>query len=150
MTGPALRREKECDYVIGCGWLIRRKLFQEIGGFDPDYFTMHWEMDFCAKVKKRGYRIFYQPGAVIKHKISPKRKRDGLYYLYRNKLLLIKKNAPLPQKATSLLFYALFWLPRIMLDSIIVNKRINIEEIRVILRAYLDGLTGKAGKTANG
>lgn len=137
---------KECDYVIGCGWLINRKLFQEIGGFDPDYFTMHWEMDFCVRAKKKGYKIFYQPEAVIKHKISPQKKRDGLYYLYRNKLLFIKKNASLFQKMTSLFIYALFWLPKILFDSIIVNKKINTEEIKVILKAVSDGITGKLGK----
>jgi len=137
---------KECDYVIGCGWLINRKLFQEIGGFDKDYFTMHWEMDFCARVKKKGYKIFYQPEAVIKHKISPQRKRDGLYYLYRNKLLLIKKNASLFQKITSLSLYAILWLPKILFDSIIINKGIDINEFKIIFKAFFDGITGRVGK----
>jgi len=137
---------KECDYVIGCGWLINRKLFQEIGGFDPDYFTMHWEMDFCVRVKKNGYKVIYQPEAIIKHKIIPQRKRDGLYYLYRNKLLLIKKNASILQKITSLSLYTILWLPKILFDSIMVNKRVNTEEIKVILNAVFDGITGRVGK----
>ena len=136
----------ECDYVIGCGWLINRKLFQEIGGFDPDYFTMHWEMDFCACVKKNHYKIFYQPEAKIRHKISPQKKRDGLYYLYRNKLLFIIKNAPFFQKITSLSLYSLFWLPRILLDSITANKGINLKEIKIIWQAVFDGAAGKVGK----
>lgn len=137
---------KECDYVIGCGWLICRKLFQEIEGFDPDYFTMHWEMDFCVRVKKKGYKIFYQPEAKIRHKISSQKKRSGLYYLYRNKLLFIIKNAPFFQKITSLLLYSLFWLPRILLDSITANKGINREEIKIIWQALCDGASGKVGK----
>jgi GT2 family glycosyltransferase len=143
LTASELR---ECDYVIGCGWLINRKLFQEIGGFDPDYFTMHWEMDFCVRAKKKGYKVFYQPQAKIRHKISQQKKRDGLYYLYRNKLLFIIKNAPFFQKITSLLLYSLFWPPKILIDSIIKNKGINIKEIKIILKAVSDGITGKAGK----
>jgi GT2 family glycosyltransferase len=136
----------ECDYVIGCGWLINREVMDEVGGFDKDYFLMHWEMDFCSRVKKHGYKIFYQPEAVIRHKIPSKIKRDGLYYLYRNKLLLIKKNATFLQKLTSLTLYAFFWLPKIILDSLIVNRRINIKEIKQILKAVYDGIIGKVGK----
>lgn len=136
----------ECDYVIGCGWLINREAINKIGGFDEDYFIMHWEMDFCARVKKHGYKIFYQPEAIIRHKIPLKAKRDGLYYLYRNKLLLIKKNATFPQKLTSLTLYAFLWLPKIILDSIMVNKGINSKEIKIILKAVYHGIIGKVGE----
>jgi GT2 family glycosyltransferase len=136
----------ECDYVIGCGWLINREVLNEVSGFDEDYFLMHWEMDFCSRVKKHGYKIFYQPEAIIRHKIPSKTKRDGLYYLYRNKLLLIKKNATFLQKLTSLTLYAFFWLPKIILDSLVVNRRINIKEIKQILKAVYDGIIGKVGK----
>ena len=136
----------ECDYVIGCGWLIDKKVFEDVGGFDRYYFTMHWEMDFCSRVKKHGYKIFYQPEATIRHKIPLKTKRDGLYYLYRNKLLLIKKNATFLQKLTSLTLYAFLWLPKILLDSLVVNKGINGKEIKVILKAVYHGIIGKVGK----
>lgn len=137
---------KECDYVIGCGWLIDRKIFHELGGFDKDYFTMHWEMDFCTRVKKKGFKIIYQPEAIIKHKIKSQRKRNGLYYLYRNKLLLIKKNASILQKITSFSLYTILWLPKILFDSIIINKGIDINEFKVIFKAFFDGITGRFGK----
>lgn len=137
---------QECDYVIGCGWLINKKIFGEVAGVDKDYFTMHWEMDFCARVKREGYKIVYQPGAIIRHKISLKSKRSGLYYLFRNKLLLIKKNATPLQKLTSLTLYSFFWLPKIVLDSLVVNKGINAKEIKIILKAVYHGVIGKVGK----
>ena len=136
----------ECDYVIGCGWLIDREIMDKVGGFDTDYFLMHWEMDFCSRVKKHGYKIFYQPEATIRHKIPLKTKRDGLYYLYRNKLLLIKKNSTFIQKLTSLTLYAVFWLPKIIMDSLVVNKGMNLKEIKIILKAVYHGIIGKVGK----
>jgi GT2 family glycosyltransferase len=136
----------ECDYVIGCGWLIDKKAFENVGGLDKDYLSMHWEMDFCSRVKKHGYKIFYQPEAIIRHKIPSRTKREKLYYLYRNKLLLIKKNATFLQKLTSLTLYAFFWLPKILLDSLVVNKGINGKEIKIILKAVYHGIIGKVGK----
>lgn len=135
-----------CDYVIGCCWLIDRNIFNTVGGFDEDYFTMHWEIDFCCRVQKKGFNIYYQPEAIVKHKIPLKGKREGLYYLYRNKLLLIKKNASPLQKLTSLTLYTLFWLPKIILQSLMVNKGINDKEIRIILNAAFHGIIGKTGR----
>lgn len=136
----------ECDYVIGCAWLINKKAFTQVGGFDKDYFTMHWEMDFCSRVKKRGFKIYYQPAAIIKHKIPLKSKRVGIYYLYRNKLLLIKKNATFFQKLTSFGLYFFFWPPKIILNSLIANKRINVKELKEIFKGIYDGFVGKVGK----
>ncbi len=136
----------ECDYVIGCCWLIDKNVFNAVGGIDKEYFTMHWEIDFCRRVQKKGFNIYYQPEAIVKHKIPLKGKRDGLYYLYRNKLLLIRKNGSLLQKLTSFTIYTLFWLPKIILQSLMVNKGMNGKEIRIILKAAFHGIIGKTGR----
>lgn len=136
----------KCDYVIGCCWLIDKDIFNAVGGFDKDYFTMHWEIDFCCRVQKKGFNIYYQPEAIVKHKIPLKGKREGLYYLYRNKLILIRKNATLLQKLTSLTLYTLFWLPKIILQSMMVNKGVNSKEIKTILKAAYHGIIGKTGR----
>lgn len=136
----------ECDYIIGCCWLINKNIFSEVGGFDRDYFTMHWEMDFCSRVQRRGFKIYYQPEAKIKHKIPLKRKRTGIYYLYRNKLLLIKKNATFLQKLTSFALYCFFWLPKIILNSLIANRGVNVKEIKEIIKGIYHGVIGKVGK----
>ena len=136
----------KCDYVIGCCWLIDRNIFNTVGRFDIDYFTMHWEIDFCRRVQKKGFNIYYQPEAIAKHKMPLKGKREGLYYLYRNKLLLIRKNASPLQKLTSLTLYTLFWLPRIILQSMMINKGINYKEIKIILKAAYHGIIGKTGR----
>lgn len=138
----------ECDYVIGCCMLIRREVIDELGGFDRDYYTSHGEIDFCLKAKKKGYKIIYCPDVVVRHRVArggtktPERR----YYLYRNKLFVIKKNAPIPQKWISLFLYSLFWFPKAIIDSIIRNKSIDYSDIRIILRAMADGWLNRTGK----
>lgn len=136
----------ECDYVIGCCWLFKKEVMEQVGGFDPDYFTMHWEMDFCIRAKQKGYKVYYQPEAIAKHKIPPEGKREGIYYLYRNKMIYIRKNFPPLPKITSYTLYALFWLPKIIVSSIIFHRQVNIEEIRLILWGVAHGITGKTGQ----
>jgi GT2 family glycosyltransferase len=142
------RASVDCEYVIGCCMLIRKSLIDEIGGFDPDYFTSHGEVDFCLRAKKNGYKIIYYPGVSVRHRVAKggTRTPDRVYYVYRNKLFVIKKNAPRPQKWIALGLYSLFWLPKAILDSIIRNKRTDSQEIKLVFRATMDGWLSKGGK----
>lgn len=58
---------KEVDVVPGTGFVMRRKVFEEAGGFDENFFLYFEEFDFCNRVKKLGYKIFIIPKAKVKH-----------------------------------------------------------------------------------
>jgi GT2 family glycosyltransferase len=136
----------ECDYVIGCCFLFRKDVFMEVGGMDPDYFNLHWEMDFCTRIKKLSYKTYYQPDAVVKHKVSPTtHKRSGLYYLYRNKVMFIRKNSPLIPKLLSLFLYIVLWTPKVFLESLIHHRGFSREEMKIILKGVIDGFSGVKG-----
>ena len=138
----------ECDYVIGCCQLIRKEVADRSQGFDRDYYTSHGEVDFCLRAKKMGYKIFCQPEVVVKHKVDKggTRTMERLYYLYRNKIFVIKKNASLLQKITSLSLYSVFWIPKIIVNSIIFNKGINFNELKVIFKAIFHAMINRTGK----
>lgn len=59
---------KEVDYVSGASMMIRKHLWDEIGGFDERYIPAYNEdSDFCQEVWKRGYKVYYQPFSVVVH-----------------------------------------------------------------------------------
>jgi len=137
----------ECDYVIGCCFLFRKNVFIEVGGIDPDYFTSHWEMDFCTRMKLRSYKIYYQPEAVVRHKISVTiNRRARLYYLYRNKLMFIKKVSPFFPKLLSMSLYIIFWIPKIFGESLVYHKGLNRGEMKIILKSIIDGFSNVKGR----
>jgi GT2 family glycosyltransferase len=142
------REMLDCDYVIGCCMLIKKSVIDQIGGFDHDYYTSHGEVDFCLKAKKKGYKVIYQPAVSVRHRVEKggTKTPERLYYVFRNKLFVIKKNAPLPQKWISLALYSLFWLPKGILDSIIRNRGTNSQEIKTIFTGMMDGWLGRGGK----
>ncbi len=144
------REPLECDYVIGCCMLIKKSVIDEIGGFDRDYYTSHGEVDFCLRAKKKGYKVLYHPGSIVRHRVDRggTKTPERTYYVYRNKLFVIKKNAPLPQRWISLGLYSLFWLPKAIIDSIIRNKRVHLQEIKTIFHAMVDGWLNRGGKRA--
>lgn len=69
---------KEVDVVPGTALVIRRKLFEEIGGFDERFFLFFEEFDLCNRVKKLGYKIFILPSAKIKHIWGSSTKKSNL------------------------------------------------------------------------
>jgi GT2 family glycosyltransferase len=134
----------DCDYVIGCCWLIDRRAFREVGGFDPRFFINHWEVDYCLRLKRRGWRIRYEPRAVARHKIAPggTRSPERLYYLYRNKLLVIRTSGYFRSPGLAAVLAGAGAAARIAADALATSSR---RETAASLRGLWDGLRGRTG-----
>lgn len=61
------KKRREVDHVTGTFFLIRKDLFEKLGGFDEHYFMYVEDADLCFRVKKMGYKILFSPAASIKH-----------------------------------------------------------------------------------
>ncbi len=138
----------ECDYVIGCCMLIKRQVIDKIGSFDRDYYTSHGEVDFCLRAKEKGFKVVYDPAISVRHRVNRggTRTLERMYYVYRNKLLVIKKNFPVPQKTVALFIHFFFWFPKAIIDSIVVNRGVNRGELKTIFKAMYDGWMNRVGK----
>lgn len=53
---------RNCTAVAGC-LMVRRSVFTELGGFDPDLPEVLAEMDFCLRARNAGYRVICTPYA---------------------------------------------------------------------------------------
>jgi len=59
---------REVDYCSGAFLLIRRAVFEALGGFDPAFAPAYYEeTDFCMRMRAKGWRVLYEPRAVIDH-----------------------------------------------------------------------------------
>lgn len=58
---------REVDWVNGACMLIRRRTFEEVGGFDPRFFIYGEEVDLCYRIRKAGWKIVFSPDAEIIH-----------------------------------------------------------------------------------
>ncbi len=64
---PAVNQRREFQIVTAACLLIRRSLFEEVGGFDEGYVNGFEDADLCLKVIERGYLVVYQPRSVVVH-----------------------------------------------------------------------------------
>lgn len=53
--------------VHGVAMMVKKKVFQEVGGFDEDIFINLEAADLCLRVKERGYDNYFLPMAEIIH-----------------------------------------------------------------------------------
>lgn len=60
----------EVEAAYGAAMLIRKELFNKLGGFDEKYFLYYEDLDLCRKVKKMGLKIFYCPNISIVHLVG--------------------------------------------------------------------------------
>jgi len=146
--GGDAHQKIECDYVIGCCLLLNKKVFMELGCFDPDYYISQWEVDYCLRAKKNGYRIIYEPAAIAKHKIPIKAtpSSERIYYLFRNKLLMVRKNQAWFQHRCILPLCFGFSLARIVFS---LAWSIPWTSTKSALAGLWDSLLQKSGKRGN-
>ncbi len=52
---------KEVDWVVGACLLMRRDLFDQLGGFDPRFFPFFEDVDLCRRVHQLGKKVLYYP-----------------------------------------------------------------------------------------
>ena len=65
---PEYNYVREVDYISGAAIMIRKELWEEIGGFDERYAPAYCEdSDLAFEVRKHGKRVVYQPKSVVIH-----------------------------------------------------------------------------------
>ena len=118
--------------------LYRREAFEEVGGFDEQFFCYFEDVDLGFRLRLRGYRCVYVHSAVVLHvssALSGYRSDFAVYHGERNAVWTFVKNMPAP----------MLWryLPQ--------HLALNIASLvyypfrgqgRVVLKAKLDALRG--------
>ena len=68
---------RECDWVPGCYYLVRREVIERVGLFDPRYFLYYEELDHCCAVRRAGWRVVYYPFTQVVHLGGESAKSEG-------------------------------------------------------------------------
>lgn len=70
-------RPVEVDHVRGCNMSFRRVALEGSGGFDLRYIgsNVGEDADLCLRIKKMGWKLVFQPVAIVDHLAAP---REGM------------------------------------------------------------------------
>jgi GT2 family glycosyltransferase len=120
----------------------RRKMLEEIGFFDQDFFLIHEDTDLNFRAQLAGWKVMYVPAAVVYHKVRSTighMSDTAVYYTLRNSEFVRIKNVPL------LLF--LQCLPCFVLAAIteFLYFAIKHKRLRLYYKAKIDVLRNLRG-----
>jgi len=82
------------DHVIGAFYLIEKKLFLELNGFDEEYFVYLEDLDLSRRVRDLKYEVYYDANIKCFHKgggTSDQVKAKRLYYSLQSRLIYANK-----------------------------------------------------------
>ncbi|QQL51116.1 glycosyltransferase family 2 protein [Mucilaginibacter ginkgonis] len=87
----------EIFWASGAALFIKKKCWEETGGFDEQFFAHMEEIDLCWRLKNQGYKIMYCAESEVYHVGGGTLDKENpfkTYLNFRNNLLLLKKNLP--------------------------------------------------------
>lgn len=98
----------EVDIVKGAFMMMRKKDFEELGGFDENFFFYGEESDLCYRFKKSGGKVIYYPQTGIIH-VGGGVSKKMPWFMYKwqasAKIRFYRKHFPLHQYIPALLFH---------------------------------------------
>ena len=86
---PAADHAQPADVatVTGAMFAVRREVWETLGGFEESWFAYHEDSDLSLRAWQRGWRVRFEPSAVVHHHYEFTRHPRKTYLLERNRLL---------------------------------------------------------------
>ncbi len=103
-------REEEVLWPDGCAAMYRKKMLDEIGGFDEDFFAYGDDAELGLRARIAGWQCVYTPRAVVRHHRGStlgKGSSGRLKLIERNRVLLALKLFPWTLLVLNPFYYAL-------------------------------------------
>ena len=113
--------------------LVNRKMYDEVGGYDPQFYLQCEEFDWQLRAKKKDWKFYYTPHAKLWHHGSASTGGLGSpivnYFLERSRMIVFAKHGSLKQYIRYFVwssfraFYRLIW-SILKMDAFKIKARI--------------------------
>jgi GT2 family glycosyltransferase len=127
--------EIEVFWCSGACMFIRADVYHAVGGFDNDYYAHMEDIDLSWRTKNFGYKVMYQPKAVVFHvggAVITYGSPQKMYRNFKNSLLMLTKNLPKGEVFPKIVF-------RLLMDGVAGIRAVmkgNFKELSAILKAH--------------
>lgn len=143
----AVNKKYEIDFATGCCMLIPTTVIKTIGLLSDEYFLYYEDTDYCVRIRRAGFKIIYEPKAVMYHRVSAStggtKSPLYIYYMTRNRLIFNKKF-----NKRNIIAMSYFYTTTII--KAIINKIKKqdyiVEETKRGILDYKDSVSGKSDR----
>jgi GT2 family glycosyltransferase len=118
----------------GAAMMVPMAVIQKVGMMPELYFLYYEEHDWTEMIKRAGYRCYYVGTSTVYHKESMSVGKGSplkTQYMYRNRLLFIRRNYAGRQKWSGTLFFLLVAVPK---HSLTFALRAETDQLRALWR----------------
>lgn len=132
--------------LMGACLLLRRSAIEQIGPMDEKFFLVYEEADWCYRLVKAGWTIWYLPEAVVTHFCSQSSKQiwgKGLIETNQSLKYYIKKHyGTLIVNVLSIILISLYcwWLLKTLVKEVLVGANDELKNRRIRFKYLLIGL----------
>jgi GT2 family glycosyltransferase len=127
----AFAQEETVGAISGAAFMVRRRLFEALGGFDPSFFLYMEDTDLSWRARLAGYETLFVPASIVYHDYTLRFGPLKTFYQERNRYLMLLKTLHWRS--------LLVWLPLLLLGEIITwgyMLRRDRQHLDNKLRAY--------------
>ena len=153
-TGEKSPDVVDVDSAISSGSIYPVSIFQIVGRFREDYFIYMVDIEFCIRVKQKGYRIVslnaielnHQEGYAEKSKLGltiNNYSAQSSYYIVRN-VLLTWKSYPYNYPCSIRIHF--IWYKIIFRTLKIIFETNRISKLKALYLGLIHGIRGKSGE----
>lgn len=117
-------------YAHGAAMMVKREVIEKVGLLPDIFFIYYEELDWSAHIRRAGYKVFYQPSALIYHKESITMGKESAmkaYFHNRNRILFMRRNTTLVQFMFFVLFYVTLALPKTVIKYMMKGQREHLK-----------------------
>lgn len=126
----------ETQLCHGAAMIVPLEVIRKVGLMPEVFFLYYEELDWCAMVKRAGYKLYYIHDSKVYHKESMSVGKSNpmkTYYLVRNRLVYMRRNVKGFALLVSMIFFILFAIPKNSFGFILKGQFVH-------LRAYFKGI----------
>jgi GT2 family glycosyltransferase len=117
----------EVDILAGAFMFLKKDLYEEIKGFDEDYFMYGEDIDFSFQALKLGYKNYYYPNITVLHFKGESTLKDKLYAkrFYSAMQIFYKKHFK-----KNVLLDAVIWMGIKLISALHINPKENRRQVK--------------------
>lgn len=128
---------RECDWVPGCYYLVRRELIAQVGLFDPRFFLYSEEVDHCRVAKRAGWKVVYFGDTSVVHLGGESARSDS-------SLTSSGKQISALQVESELLYFRKhFGLAGVMISALLMSLADGVMALKQLLHRRAPGSLGE-------
>lgn len=106
------------DWVKGGLMMVRREVWNKLGGFDEQIFMYTEDMELCFRAKEKGFQVWFYPSVAVTHSEHGSANRSfAIIHIYKGLLYFYKKHKSMSEyQILKIMLFLKAWL------SIVIGK----------------------------